>query len=283
VKNKPLSSLILSGIILLAANGCLLYSADANPLPYHEISLVPAESSPKVTFLLPDVNNSIVNSNKLTICFNATMKPQNPSWIHSVYYSKSWQSSNVSMWGHSGMPFLRDSNDVDVYNGELNLRDAPEGNQSIVVTVEGTVAHVNNQHLHYYIATSSAALYFLVDSVPPQVSILGMNKTFAEGCEVPLNFALSEPAVNMQYSLDGAENVTTSCNSTLSGLTVGAHNVTVYVWDEAGNMGKSETVVFTVVAPEQQMRFSVEFLVVVVAVGTIVCLVVFLFLSVRKK
>jgi hypothetical protein len=67
--------------------------------------------------------------------------------------------------------------------------------------------------------------------------------------DVPLNFTVSEPISEVTYSLDGKENMTIAGNSTLT-LSNGAHNVTVYAWDDAGNVGSSETVAFTITQPE---------------------------------
>jgi hypothetical protein len=49
----------------------------------------------------------------------------------------------------------------------------------------------------------------------------------------------------MGYSLDGQENVTIAGNTNLTGLSHGAHFVTVYANDTADNMGSSDTVHFT--------------------------------------
>jgi hypothetical protein len=62
----------------------------------------------------------------------------------------------------------------------------------------------------------------------------------------PLDFSLSKPAAWMGYSLDGQENVTVTGNATLTGLSVGLHNVTVYAKDAFGYMGVSETLTFTI-------------------------------------
>jgi hypothetical protein len=43
--------------------------------------------------------------------------------------------------------------------------------------------------------------------------------------------------------------MTVAGNTTLADLSMGEHNVTVYAWDTAGNMGASETVTFTVAVP----------------------------------
>jgi parallel beta-helix repeat protein len=64
--------------------------------------------------------------------------------------------------------------------------------------------------------------------------------------DVPLNFTVSKPASWLGYSLDGQENITIAGNTTLSGLSSGLHNVTVYANDMFGNVGASETINFTV-------------------------------------
>jgi hypothetical protein len=53
----------------------------------------------------------------------------------------------------------------------------------------------------------------------------------------------------MRYSLDGQENVTVTGNTTLTGLTEGLHNVTIYAKDTLGNIGASKAITLTV-APE---------------------------------
>jgi hypothetical protein len=78
---------------------------------------------------------------------------------------------------------------------------------------------------------------------------LPANKTF-DTSSIPLNFTVDEPVSQVTYSLDGQENVTVSGNATLTGLSNGEHNVTVYARDEAGNVGSSETTSFTVVNSE---------------------------------
>jgi hypothetical protein len=64
--------------------------------------------------------------------------------------------------------------------------------------------------------------------------------------DVPLNFTVSESASKLSYVLDGQDDVPIEGNTTLTGLSAGVHNVTVYAWDAAGNVGASETITFTV-------------------------------------
>jgi hypothetical protein len=101
----------------------------------------------------------------------------------------------------------------------------------------------------------------------PEVALLGMqNATYSGG--FLLNFTVSKPAAWMGYSLDGHDNVTVTGNTTLSGLSSGLHNVTVYAEDTFGNEGASETVTFTVaLAPFPTALVLAASVTIVAAVG----------------
>ena len=109
---------------------------------------------------------------------------------------------------------------------------------------------------------------FTVDTTPAPISILELeNNTYAES-EVALNFAVNESVSKISYALDGQENVTINGNITLTGLSNGAHNVKIYVWDAARNVGSSETVTFTVAAEAfPVVPVAVAFLALVAVVG----------------
>ena len=97
-----------------------------------------------------------------------------------------------------------------------------------------------------YEVFGSATVQFAIDTTPPVISALSVqNKTYSTS-DVPLNVTVNEPVSQIIYSLDGQENVTVAGNTTMAGLSVGVHNVTVYAWDTAGNVGASETIAFTV-------------------------------------
>ena len=67
---------------------------------------------------------------------------------------------------------------------------------------------------------------------------------------VTLEFTVNKQTTWMAYSLDGQETVTITGNVTLTGLSNGLHNVTVYAKDALENMGKSEITYFSVEVPE---------------------------------
>jgi parallel beta-helix repeat protein len=89
------------------------------------------------------------------------------------------------------------------------------------------------------------------DTTPPNIAILSPQNTTYYITSVPLTFTASEPASWCGYSLDGNANVTlASCaNTTLTSLGYSSHNVIVYANDTSGNMGVSNRVYFTVLAP----------------------------------
>jgi hypothetical protein len=75
--------------------------------------------------------------------------------------------------------------------------------------------------------------------------------------------------------------VTVAGNTTLAGLSAGVHNVTVYAWDTAGNMGTSPTVTFTIAKPEPFPTAQVAAVSGVSA--AVACLGLLLYFKKRKK
>ena len=93
-----------------------------------------------------------------------------------------------------------------------------------------------------YTPISYGTISPLVHLVSPQ------NQTY-NTTSVDLLFAVNKPAIWIGYSLDGQDNVTVTGNTTLSELSNGLHNVTVYARDELENTGASETISFSVEVP----------------------------------
>jgi hypothetical protein len=95
-----------------------------------------------------------------------------------------------------------------------------------------------------------------VDSTPPKISNISVHNQTYPSPDVPLNFTLSGSTSRIAYSLDGGDNVTIGGNTTLHGLSAGKHNVTIYCWDDAGNVGASQTVAFNVVDGQPSVSAS---------------------------
>jgi N-acetylneuraminic acid mutarotase len=113
-------------------------------------------------------------------------------------------------------------------------------------------------------------------TVPPRISVISPENQNYNVSSVSLAFTVNRPVVWMGHSLDGRETVTITGNTTLSGLSNGLHNITVYARDEFENTGASETISFSVDVP-------VPTPLVVTAVVTVVAIGVGLLVYFKKR
>lgn len=140
----------------------------------------------------------------------------------------------------------------------INLTKLPEGPHRLSVSAEG--------RYYYYIATeqeqrvayntvigNTSEVRFTIDTLPPKITILSIQNETIYTKNVTLNFTLNEPLSWMAYSLDSQANATIPENMTLTGLSYGSHNLTLYARDTAGNIGASETVYFTIAQPPEPL------------------------------
>jgi N-acetylneuraminic acid mutarotase len=99
---------------------------------------------------------------------------------------------------------------------------------------------------------------------PPEITLTSPeNKTYCN-TSVPLEFSVNKQVFWLWYKLDGENDTEIAGNTTLTGLTSGVHNITVYAADSAGNVGASQTIHFTI-TPEQQQQDTEPFPTVPVA------------------
>jgi len=124
----------------------------------------------------------------------------------------------------------------------VNLTGLSDGLHWVLVTAK-------SDYEGYFGGSSSSffgIVYFTVDTTPPRISIRApLDRTY-NATDVPLNFIVREPVSWMGYSLDAQANVTITGNTTLSELSYGSHNLTVYANDIAGNTGYSRTIYFSI-------------------------------------
>lgn len=94
------------------------------------------------------------------------------------------------------------------------------------------------------------------DATPPEITLISPeNKTYYKTSiplEIPLEFSVNEQVFWIWYKLDNENNTEITGNATLTGLTDGVHNVTVYAADSVGNVGASQTIHFTMAKEQQQ-------------------------------
>jgi hypothetical protein len=95
-------------------------------------------------------------------------------------------------------------------------------------------------------ADNNEYIPFGYGTIPPVVSAVSVQKGINVRGNVSFNFSTNKLAERIDYSLDGADNVTITGNFTLTELSLGWHNVRIYATDSFGNVGTSETINFTV-------------------------------------
>jgi hypothetical protein len=117
----------------------------------------------------------------------------------------------------------------------------------------------------------SSSTQFIVDSAPT-ITIFSPEKKTYNTTDVPLTFTSSEPVISTTYSLDSRENVTINENLTLTKLSQGAHNLTVYANDTYGNVG-SQTVTFTIDKPQNEILGNDYSFALIAVPAAVICIV----------
>jgi hypothetical protein len=187
--------------------------------------------------------------NNILLAFNVrTPESFGVTFVGNIYYNADWlpnktivddPNEDTDMWT---VKFLE-------HNATYNI---PDGEHNITVVANGGGGYLEDNIWYTFGMTTVSVITFAVDTATPRVTISSAkNKTYTIS-DVPLKFVTSEIGAQIAYALDGQKNVTIDGNTTLTGLTTGAHNLTVYAWDAAGNVGASETIIFTIAEPEPE-------------------------------
>jgi len=147
------------------------------------------------------------------------------------------------------------SSEPKSYSYNSTLSALPEGEHSLYLVAVAQFEQARELPLTMPGTPSPASgvseiTYFAVDTTAPHISILSPEAKEYGASDVLLNFVVNEATSRIAYSLDGGVKATVGENVTLSELSVGAHNVTVYAWDSVGNLGTSETITFAIAKPE---------------------------------
>jgi hypothetical protein len=250
-------SLILALLVSAFFGVCPLYLVKAQSSP--------VAKPPVITILSPEDTTYATGS--ILLSFNVTVGEalQFIYYAHltSVYFKGDWQENVTSV----SIPVTEDHTLADSLQFTVQLVEVPEGSRSIMVYAEEIVAGPYSWLFAGY--NSSRSIAFTVDATPPSVSVLSPQDGGFEGLDASLNFTVNEATSQLAYCLDGVVNVAVAGNTTLRyGLSAGEHSVVVYAWDEAGNVGVSAPVTFTVTEfPATLVIAAVVVAVVVVCAG----------------
>ena len=154
-----------------------------------------------------------------------------------------------------------------------------DGEQNVTVTGNRTVIELTNG-LHNVVVYANDSLGNIGASqtinftiaVPPKISILSpLNQTYTNS-NVPLTFNADKPANWIGYSIDEQLNTTQTGNTTISGLSLGEHNLTIYANDTYGNRVASKTISFSITQPFPTVTVAITSVIaiIVVAAGLLV-------------
>jgi hypothetical protein len=251
-KAFPLSAFILVLLFSAVAGAQPLNLVSANPSPYPYGGEVPPDANtkpPTITIL-----STIINENNFSMSFKASVGESANTYytyISKVYYKSDWNQNTTFVYQYYNPDeHVWDTQHRPEISYKMNVTSLPEGNHTVTVYALEYGVYLRGGYAYDFYITGFFSVDFTIDTVPPSVSVLSLENTTYATSDMPLNFTVSEPTSKFVYVLDGQDNVTVNGNTTLTGLAAGVHNVTVYAWDEAGNMGASETIRFTVAGPE---------------------------------
>ena len=246
-KKSFMAAIAISLILILFSAGLLVVEvAKANPFSFFwtHIDPIPGTIPPTITVFSPQ-NNTQYTSKNIIFSFNIS-KPQAPipvdDGISRVRYSlddinysnsKSLYECTIFTQGHIGIPEFS-------YSNNLTL---PDGNHSITVYSEGTVTQPDNMTVFW--VRSNSTVYFTIDTTPPAISNLSIEAKTYRTADIPISFCINETS-QISYRIDNQAEVAISGNTTLTGLPEGYHNLIIYARDAAGNIGRSNYVVFNV-------------------------------------
>ena len=194
------------------------------------------------------VNDTAGNANSSTIYFtvNVTDLVVTPEQPENKSYNRNWVWGNVTLNKVSSScnysldsqanQTMSNTTDTDWYS---NVSSITEGAHNITFYCNDVLTGNVSQ---------SSYVYFRVDLTNPDLTIQSPENTTYNTSSVALNYSSSDDVDVDQcyYSLDGqADQSLPACSNDTLVLSDGAHNVTVYVNDTAGN-ANSSTVHFTV-------------------------------------
>jgi len=285
---KKMALATVFGILILALIGLPAELAVGNPTTNSYVGpSTPDTSLPKISIELPELNKTY---NINTVSYSIIVEKPS-SWFD--YDQINGQLFSIVYYLDAGakVTLATLSSPEEYYNRQPSnlkgtLSGLSDGNHSLKFYFEGVSYYdpYQVQGISNYYVNNSRTVYFMIDTTSPSIFNLSIeNKTYST-TEMPLNFLVNEPTSNITYCLDKTNNITIAGNATLSGLSVGAHNLTVYAWDAAGNIGVSQTIDFEVAQETETEPFPWLPVAAAVAIAAVVVAVaVVMYLKKRRR
>ena len=94
------------------------------------------------------------------------------------------------------------------------------------------------------------------DGTPPQITVRSPENMTYYASELSLNFTINEPVSWASYKLDNETETEISSNTTMTGLSLGSHSLTLYAADYVDNL-QTLTINFTIAEEPKPETFPV--------------------------
>jgi hypothetical protein len=274
MEKKPLmSAIIISVLLFSAAEALFVKSTQANP--YHrEVKgtevLPPAGTQPPAIIIHTPQNGSYYSKN-LNLTFDVIIPNTNGdksiSAVIELYYKASWESNEIAVTQKN---FFGEATSFSI-----DLSGVSGGNHSITIYAVGQGSYNTREEfdaesytmIYYYEVfemTGFSTVSFIKDVVSPSISFLSPKNGTYITSDVKLDFTVSEATSEIRYCVDGKENQTITDSLNLTGLAEGAHSLTLFATDLAGNVADPKTLFFSVDLPES---FPIIPIIAVIAVA----------------
>ncbi len=156
---------------------------------------------------------------------------------------------------HQGVTPVLSYSGEEIYNGTATLTGLRAGSHTLVIWVKA----VQNSISFYGDIWSafSQTVNFTVDNSPLNIEVLSpQNEAYNNGTNIPVELTVNDPLAQIACTLDGQNNVTLNettqspllghWNGTLTGLAIGAHNLTVSARDIAETFLSTTTTTFQI-------------------------------------
>ncbi len=222
--------------------------------------------------------NNITNNDQIGIGFKTSSYNiirgnffvNNKQQAYDVYMADSSVAASTNTWSLGypvGGNYWSDYMGVDLYSG--TNRDQPGGDG---LGDTPYIIYADDQDDYPLLPYGS----------PPAIYINSPENTTYSVTSVTLSFTVNEETTWTAYSLDGQADVEISGTTTLKGLSVGSHRVTVKARD-ADNLENIATVYFTIAEGASSPEAFPIIYVVPIIVAVVVVVLLFYFFKIRKK
>ena len=209
-----------------------------------------APDSAKITLLIASpTEGASYSDGTINVRFNETI--EGPNGVNTTLsivstYQGDWMQD--TRWSHFP-PYDPHENWHHFLQYDFNVTGIPVGEHWLNITARGQGYYIINGTNYEFLLEKTVMVKFFMGAYP--VITFLQNITSSTNSSFPLNFTVDRPVVNMTYCL-GKEGVPLSGNTTLTGLSIGQHNVTVYASDVFSNTGSSGTLYFDIIGPKTQ-------------------------------